>query len=197
MAVKRLLDARHLKHLVLPLSNGRMKRDWLTRKVSKTFVRGDWLRVRDHAGPAASSVIDAPILKALVLNDESWNFLRVPHNACTPAAVNTVPTLTPGPMTYPLAHFKVEGPGGPLFRPLRGMGWAAQRAGLLNGILDPETQVNFRLPNAGYLGLKKTNLSGQEVRGRVGWELPAGVEAVLRKGGDAAGRLVSGNAFFR
>ncbi|MCI0596633.1 MAG: multicopper oxidase domain-containing protein [candidate division Zixibacteria bacterium] len=61
---------------------------------------------------------------------------------------------------------------------------------------NPETQISFRLPNAGKVDLRIFNLLGQEVRRLVSGEKTAGEHTVRWDGRDAAGELVASGIYF-
>ncbi|MCI0329610.1 MAG: multicopper oxidase domain-containing protein [candidate division Zixibacteria bacterium] len=61
---------------------------------------------------------------------------------------------------------------------------------------NPETQIAFRLPNAGNVDLRIFNLLGQEVRRLVNGNLEAGDHTVRWDGRDAAGQSVASGIYF-
>jgi len=61
---------------------------------------------------------------------------------------------------------------------------------------NPETQISFRLPNAGTVDLRIFNLLGQEVRRLVSGELEAGDHTIRWDGRDAAGQSVASGIYF-
>jgi FtsP/CotA-like multicopper oxidase with cupredoxin domain len=61
---------------------------------------------------------------------------------------------------------------------------------------NPETQISFRLPNAGNVDLRVFNLLGQEVRRLVSGELTAGEHTIRWDGRDAAGIVVASGIYF-